>query len=131
VTQTAVYFNPELDAVHVVDEFGSKFQDLCQYTNKETIQSIKMLVVGSRLYQDDLKQQTVMSLLPFKRLETLIFLQGEAGRDEDELIREDMEDKLAKVMNRLVLPKVRQASQLPAVKVRMMDAHTVACQLWT
>ena len=47
MTHTAVYFSPELDAMHVVDEFGCEFVTLAQCTDKETIRSISLLAFGS------------------------------------------------------------------------------------
>jgi len=112
-----IYFNPEVDTVHVIDDSGRKFRDLL-LADTETIRSIKTLAVGSHLSHDNSRQHTTTYLRPFKSLQTLILVvEGEADMNEQELIRKHMEDELAKLRNRLIRQK------LPLVKV--MDAQTL------
>ena len=82
MTHAAIYFSPELDAMHVVDKFGCEYVTLAQRTDKETIWSIGLLVFGSLLLQGDLRQYAATSLLAFEslQLETLILVvEGEGG----------------------------------------------------
>jgi hypothetical protein len=101
---TAVYFSPELDTVHIVDEVGGEFFRLAQRTNKETVRSIRALAFGSSLLQDVSRYHIATSLLAFESLEMLVLVvEGEVGEEQAESIREQAEDHLVKVQkDRLV-----------------------------
>jgi hypothetical protein len=131
VNQTAIYFNPKLDAVHIADVLGREFNMLTQC--KATVRSIRMLVIGGRLFPEDLRRYVALSLFTFESLETLILVvEGETARNEEEWIRENMADHLVKARDRLrpdLDGKGRRVEwELPAVKV--MDAQALESQLW-
>jgi hypothetical protein len=71
--QTALYFNPELDTVHIVDDQPSTdLRNLSDRTDEETIQSIKALAI---VLQDKFVHYIIAQrLLEFERLETLILV---------------------------------------------------------
>jgi hypothetical protein len=132
----AFYFNPELDTVHIVNnKFCSELWTLSRKIRRETIQSIKTLVIGSQRIQQNLWTTKwiifVAGKLPtFESLETLILAVEGLPRDEEEWIRENMEDHLIKVKNSpaLYMWGVRQKWKLPVVKV--MNPQTLDSQLW-
>jgi hypothetical protein len=126
IEQTAIYFNPQLDIVHVADEFGSKLQDLF-LVDEETIRSIKTLAIGI----PSLRAYLAAHLLRFASLETLILAaEGEVGKDEETLIRENMEDNLVMFKNFLLSKenRIHREWNLPAVKV--MSPQTLESQFW-
>jgi hypothetical protein len=112
---TAIYFNPERDTVHVVD-YDRELHQLLQHSNAETIRSIKVLAMGGSLPNGE-----IIVMRRFESLETLIMVvEGEARRNEAESIRENMEGRLVKTRDRLVLRGKFKEWKLPTVKV--MDA---------
>jgi hypothetical protein len=78
MNQTAVYFNPERDTVHILSDFSHGIHSLSQRTTQETIESIKVLAVEFS-HSFLLAQSThyLANRLPaFKRLETLVLVIG-------------------------------------------------------
>jgi hypothetical protein len=115
--QTALYFNPELDTIHIVDdERGSELWTLYSRTQKETIQSIKTLAIESHVDQQRLVKNIAALLPAFEVLETLILvIDGEAGKDEEGFsVRERAENILIQVAAQL---KICREWKLPMVKV--------------
>jgi hypothetical protein len=101
--QTALYFNPELETVHVPNDTGTGILTLCQ-THGETIQSIKVLAIESYIFQDVWTQYVAARLPSFESLETLILVsEREVARNGKDLIRVNMENELVKLHDRLVL----------------------------
>jgi hypothetical protein len=117
--QTAIYFNPELDTVRIVDEDGSEFRTFFLCTDKERIRSIKALAVGGCLLRERLWEYIAEKLPAFESLETLILVvDGKTGRAEKgSSIRVKMEDHLVKAKGRLVLQGKSKEWKLPAIKV--------------
>jgi hypothetical protein len=123
--QTAHYFSPELDTVHIADDqHGSELYKISCRTDKETILSIKTLAIGSQLFPDMWTLSIAARLPPFRSLETLILVVGdETGWDgEGSSIRVNMETYLATVKDRLVLKGNCVEWKLPAVKVTTLRA---------
>ena len=82
VNQTALYFNPELDTVHIAGM--TEFCNLSSRTDKETIQSIKWLSMGEQLLQDMKTGYIARKLPAYESLEVLIVVvDGETGSDGD------------------------------------------------
>jgi hypothetical protein len=121
--QTALYFNPELDTVHIVDDQPSTdLRNLSDRTDEETIQSIKALAI---VLQDKFVHYIIAQrLLEFERLETLILVVdgGTEGDGEESSFRERTENKLVKVRDYLVLHGNCKERKLPAVKVMTPEA---------
>jgi hypothetical protein len=89
VKQTAIYFNPGLDIVHILDEFGHGIHNLSQRINQETIQRIKVLAVEfkDRFRLPSESAQYLSRCLPaFERLETLVLV----VRGDTEFYRKNM-----------------------------------------
>jgi len=129
VKQTALYFNPELDTVHILNARGTGIWTLSCRTQRETIQSIKVLAIGSYLFQELWIQHIAGRLPVFESLEMLILvIEREVGRNGKELIRVNMEDELVNVQDRLALREnSKKEWKLPVVKVmtrRVFENHS-------
>jgi hypothetical protein len=128
--QSALYFNPDLDTVRLVNDDRSGFYNLIRRrTNEKTVQSIKTLAIGAQL---PLAETTTYlptgNLSLFEGLETLILvverLDTEVEGNEEEAIREYVKDRAIKAGDH---PRTHRNGQelewkLPAVKV--MNSHT-------
>jgi hypothetical protein len=120
VEQTALYFSPEFDTVHIVNgPRGTEFFKLSCRTDKETIRSIKALAIRHQLSQDRWAPYIAGGLRALESLETLILVvDGETGSDgEGSSMRLNMEDHLVKTRDQLVLQGICKEWKLPAVKV--------------
>jgi hypothetical protein len=98
--QTALYFNPKLDTVHVKDDEFWTLSGSPYPNHMETTQSIRTLAVGSQ----DVTVETeyvARGLRAFEKLEMLILVvDGEMA--ELSWLRVNMEDDLVKAKGRLV-----------------------------
>jgi hypothetical protein len=112
--QTAIYFNPELDTVYIVDELGNEFSIFLMCTDKERIRRIKTLAVGGHHLQERLREYIAEKLPAFEGLETLILVID--GKKNGSSIRVKMEDQLAKVNDQLVLHGKSKEWKVPAVQ---------------
>jgi hypothetical protein len=123
--QTAIYFNPELDTVHIFENVGDKIHNLTQRTNRETIQSIKVLALefSGRFLQAEARYLS-RCLLVFKGLETVVLVFGW----DAEFTRKIMEDALIEVHNRLRVEGACAEWKVPAVKV--MNSRAFETHLW-
>jgi hypothetical protein len=123
--QTAIYFSPELDTVHIVQgEHGNRFWALSDLFYRETIESIKTLAIGNKRIENQLITDFGAGRLSaFKGLETLILVvERGVERNGAELIRLSVEDFLVKDKD---LWK-RKEWKLPAVMVmtrRAFETH--------
>jgi hypothetical protein len=118
--QTALYFNPTLDTVHINHEIDGRFLNLSYCTNKDTIRSIRALAIESRVFDHRDRFYIAGSLLcSFQSLETLILVvRDETGWDgTGASIREDMENALIIFKDSLTLHGGWKEQKLPAVKV--------------
>jgi hypothetical protein len=116
VKQTALYFSPELDIVHIADD--KQFWNLSYRAQTETIQSIKALAIGNEIFQNQWTNYSAERLFAFESLVTLVLvIEREVGGDEQELIRANMEGHLIKAQDRLVLQGNCKEWHPPTVKV--------------
>jgi hypothetical protein len=115
--KTALYFSPELDTVHISnDEHNTEFWNL--FYRAETIQSIKVLAIGSQLFRDEWMQYVAGRLPAFETLETLILVvERKLERTGVELIQVNMEGYLAKAQDQLILLGRCKEWKSPLVKV--------------
>jgi hypothetical protein len=131
--QTALYFNPELDTVHIIvgSKHTTQFWALSNIVDKETIQSIKMLAIEIQGFDDEWARYFAGKLVLFARLETLISVVGdETRRDEEGSSNQvNMEDHLVKVKDQLVLRGDCTGWNLPVVKV--MTRQAFETHLWS
>jgi hypothetical protein len=83
--QTALYFNPELDTVHIAETKHSvEFWALCNVVDKETMEGLKTWPSKTRILTTSGRNILQEKLIAFVRLETLIFVVGdETGTDGD------------------------------------------------
>jgi hypothetical protein len=119
MNQTAIYFNPELDTVHILEDFGGAIYDLSKRTNQATTLSIKALAVqflgDSSFSPAEAARYLSRHLVRvFWRLETIVLVVF--GWDE-EATRKDMEDVLVKTHDSLRLVGECAEWKVPAVKV--------------
>jgi hypothetical protein len=116
--QTVIYFNPELDTVHVAEHFGDKFRILSNRTNKETVQSIKVLAIG--FPYGDLPSrftQYLWECIPANgRLETIVLVFAESTR------KHIMEEALIEVNDCLQSEGRGEEQKMPVVKVMTRQA---------
>jgi len=120
--QSAVYFNPELDTVHVVaDNCRTGLSDLFYRTHEETAKSIRTLAIESQEFSRDLTRNIAWRLqLGFLRLETLILVVDRktvTGEEGQELVQLGMETSLVETQDRLILQGESKEWKLPVVKV--------------
>jgi len=123
--QTALYFNRELDTVHVAcRQYTYEFNNLSYRTLKETIQSIKVLAIGSQLFEGSWMGQVARCLPEYESLETLILVaSGEMGGEGDgSSVRVNMENALVEAQNQLVSQGNCKEQKLPVVKVMALQA---------
>jgi hypothetical protein len=120
MNQTAIYFNPELDIVHIVDALGSGIHTLFQRTDQETVQSIRALAValpGSTVHPE-FTRYVSKHLLALEGLETFILvIAGDA-----ESTRSNMEDALFKTKDLLRSERKWEEWKVPVVKVMNSEA---------
>jgi hypothetical protein len=121
VNQPAIYFNPKLDTVYILEIYGDKIHNLSQFANQETIQSINALAVEFPYYISPILANQFIRylsehLLAFERLETFVLVFG----GDAESARKIMEDALMKAHDRLQGECVEW--KVPAVKV--MDSRS-------
>jgi hypothetical protein len=118
--QTALYFNPKLDTVHIKKDEFRTLAGTSYSIHWKTTQSIRTLAIGS---QDVRMKYVARQLRAFRMLEMLILvIDGEMADDgEGSSLPENMEDYLVKVKDQLVLQGKCKAWKLPLVKV--MDAQ--------
>jgi hypothetical protein len=119
--QAAIYFNPELDTVHIREDFGNGIYYLSKRTNQETTQSVKVLAVQflGNFLPPDLTRYLSRHLRAFERLETIVLL---AFEWDAESTRKDMEGILNKTHDSLRLMGECAEWKVPAVKVMNLRA---------
>jgi hypothetical protein len=71
IKQTALYFNPELDTVHIAERLDKEFHDPFRCTDSETTRSIRTF------FDDHRRQDIAGGLCAFQSLETLILVVGD------------------------------------------------------
>jgi len=130
VKQTALYFSPELDTVHITGkERAIELTHLSYRTNEETIQSITVLAVEIQQVSRDSTPYIAARLSVFEGLETLIVVvNSNTGWDRKESIRLNVEGHLVEVKNRFVLLGRYKEWKLPEVKLMSRrDFENRAC----
>jgi hypothetical protein len=120
MNQTTIYFNPELDTVHIMNHVGDGIRILSKRTNPETVQSIKVLAIAvpGSIGQAGFIHNLSRHLPALERLETFILvIEGET-----ESARKNMEDALIKANERLRLEGKCGEWKVPVVKVMNSEA---------
>jgi hypothetical protein len=116
--QTALYFNSELDTIHIVDDdLSTKCWTLAYRASMETVKSIKALAIGHQCFDGLVAKYIAERLVAFERLETLILVVDGETDEEGASIRENMEDDLVTTKDRFILRGQCNVWNLPAVKV--------------
>jgi len=140
--QTAIYFNPDLDTVHVMDEFGGRLlRFISQRTDEETIKSIRFLVIKKifidldsededyAVWGEDQNDFSEMwdDLVLFERLEEIIWVFDDA--DTKEKAKSDRREILHEMKTfRNSLRQRGVVWRVPAVKV--MGPKTLESEFW-
>jgi hypothetical protein len=117
---TAIYFNPDLDTVHILDNFGHGIITLSQCINQETLQRIKVLAVEfpRHVPPSQFTRYLSMRLPMFERLEIIVLVFGWDAA----FTQKCMEDALIEVNDRLRLEGKNGEWKVPAVKVMNPEA---------
>jgi hypothetical protein len=122
INQTAIYFNPELDTVHILEDFGRAIYDLSKRTNQATTLSIKVLAVQipGHFSRTEAIRYLSRHLPSFGRLETIVLV--DFGWDAESTL----EDILIKTRDSLRLARKCAEWKVPVVKAmnsRAFESH--------
>jgi hypothetical protein len=122
MNQTAIYFNPELDTVHILEDFGGAIYDLSKRTNQATTLSIKVLAVQipGHFSRTEAIRYLSRHLPSFGRLETIVLV--DFGWDAESTL----EDILIKTRDSLRLARKCAEWKVPVVKAmnsRAFESH--------
>jgi len=121
MTQTALYFNPELDTVHIGNQSAQDLGHICYH--KEAIQNMKVLAIGSLPFHPVWIGYIGRMVPAFENLETLILvIVGESGSDEDgSSFRSKVENEIVQANDLFYSQGNRKDWKLPEVKVMSLQ----------